>query len=193
MQKSWLKEVLRFPLVRLVIRAIAAVLGAFGRLASAAAGALYFPDHASVVCHWSATIKYPERITLGKDIIIGPHCVLGGHGTISLGDHVHLSDGVIIETAGLDFSGPPPFPHVSKPIVIGVGAWLGTKAIVLGGVTIGEGAVIGANAVVSRDVPPFAIYVGAPGSVRDRNTQSAPSSRAGALERAGLQRGDEGS
>ena len=174
MQKLLLKQALRFPPVRLIIRAIAVVLSAFGRLASAAAAALHFPDTPDVVCHWSATVKYPERINLGHDIIIGPHCVLGAHGTIKLGDHVHLSDGVIIETAGLDFGAPQPFPHVSKPIVIGTGAWLGTKAIVLGGVTIGEGAVIGANSVVSRDVPPFAIYVGARGAVLERGRQSAP-------------------
>jgi len=52
-----------------------------------------------------------------------------------------------------------------KPCIIGNDVWIGTDAIILRGVTIGDGAVIGANAVVTKNVPPFAIVVGAPAKI----------------------------
>lgn len=54
-----------------------------------------------------------------------------------------------------------PYPHISKPITRRRGAWIGANAIVLGGVTIGDSAVVAAGAVVTRHVPPGAIVVGA--------------------------------
>lgn len=138
-----------------------------GRACSAANAARLFPGEPTAVCHWTAEIKYPERIRLGRHVVIGPGCVLGAHGGISLGDHVHVSKDVMIETAGLDFGAPPPFPHVSKPISIGAGTWIGARAIVLGGVTIGENCVIGANAVVAKDLPAGSRFVGATGRLLD--------------------------
>lgn len=50
------------------------------------------------------------------------------------------------------------------------GAWLGANVVVLGGVTIGRNAIIGANSVVTRDVPGYAIAAGAPATVRSRRS-----------------------
>lgn len=139
-----------------------------GRLASAARTAALFPDASDCFCHWSAEVKYPERVQLGRGVIIGPRCTIGAAAPIKLGDHVHLSKGVYIETAGLNFSAPLPYPHMHKPITIGKGVWIGADAIVLGGVTIGDRVVIGAGAVVSRDVPPDTIVTGQPARQRSR-------------------------
>ena len=51
---------------------------------------------------------------------------------------------------------------VLRPVSIGNDVWIGTRVIVLGGVTIGNGAVIGAGSVVTRDVPPYAVVAGTP-------------------------------
>ncbi|WP_308462078.1 CatB-related O-acetyltransferase [Mesorhizobium sp. INR15] len=51
------------------------------------------------------------------------------------------------------------------PIRIGNDVWIGRRAIILSGVTIGDGAVIGAGAVVSKDVPPYAVVVGNPAAL----------------------------
>jgi acetyltransferase-like isoleucine patch superfamily enzyme len=56
----------------------------------------------------------------------------------------------------------PTFADRGGPVSVGDRAWIGFRAIVLPGVTIGEGAVVGAGGVVSRDVPPFTIVAGNP-------------------------------
>lgn len=52
-----------------------------------------------------------------------------------------------------------------KPSIIGDNVWIGAKSIVLTGVTIGEGAIIGANSVVTKDIPPYCVAVGSPAKV----------------------------
>jgi acetyltransferase-like isoleucine patch superfamily enzyme len=151
-------------LVWLIIVAARCALRLAGLLRLAALA----PHARGCICHWSVELKYPDRIGFGANVVVGPHCTLGGFGGITLGDHVRLSKGVVLETAGLDFSGAPPYRHQAQPIDIGRGAWLGAGAMVLGGVTIGENAVIGAGTVVTRDVPPNAIAVGSAMRVRVR-------------------------
>ena len=51
------------------------------------------------------------------------------------------------------------------PVVIGDRVWVGTRAIILKGVTIGDGAVVAAGAVVNKDVPPHAVVAGIPAKV----------------------------
>ena len=154
-------RVLRTPPVRWPTRGVIAGARATTRLAGLARLQALAPHAGDCVCHWSVELKYPERIRFGRRVVIGPRCTLGASAPIVLGDHVHLSKGVVIETAGLDFTPAPPYRHCARPITIADGVWLGAGAIVLGGVTIGRNAVIGAGAVVSRDVPANAIVVGA--------------------------------
>jgi maltose O-acetyltransferase len=117
------------------------------------------------ICHWSAEIKFPENIELGDGVIIGADATLGAHSPIRLGNHVRLSKGVTIETAGLDFSGQAPYPHISAPVTLEDEVWVGTGAMILGGVTVGRGAVIAAGAIVTRDIPAGSIAGGVPAKV----------------------------
>jgi maltose O-acetyltransferase len=67
----------------------------------------------------------------------------------------------------------PTFPDFYRPISIGHHAWIGIRATILGGVTIGEGAVVMAGAVVTRDVPPYAVVGGVPAKViRERTPRN---------------------
>jgi acetyltransferase-like isoleucine patch superfamily enzyme len=114
----------------------------------------------------SVEIKFPERIEFGEGVAIGPKCTIGAHAPITFGRMVRLSKGVTLETAGLDFSsGIAPYKHVSRPIAIGDGVWIGARAIVLGGVTLGEFSVVGAGSVVTKDVPAYSVVVGNPARV----------------------------
>ncbi len=86
------------------------------------------------------------------------------HDNISIGDYVCINDGVIILTASHDIHDPA-WKHKKAPVVIKNYAWLATNAIILPGVQIGEGAVVGAGAVVTKDVPDYAIVGGNPAKI----------------------------
>lgn len=116
-----------------------------------------FPDAPDVFVHWSSEVKYPRHVTLGRRVLIGPNCTIGAKAPIYLGDDVHLSKGVLIETGTGDISTLPPYRPIAKPIRIERGVWLGAGAMVLSGVTIGEYSVIAAGTVVRKDVPAHTI------------------------------------
>lgn len=124
------------------------------------------------VCHWSSELKHPENIILGERVIIGVNVTIGAHSPIHIRDDVRISKDVVIETAGLDFTtGAPPYSHISAPIFIETGAWIGTRSIILGGVTIGRNAVVAAGSVVTKDVPAGAVVAGIPARpVRSSNS-----------------------
>lgn len=105
-------------------------------------------------CHYSVEIKYPDNIKIGNHTRIGPKSTLGGYGSINIGSHVVVSKNVLIESAGLNFRNQEvPYKHKAQPIIIEDKVWIGANAIILGGVTIGEGCIIGAGAVVSKNIP----------------------------------------
>ncbi len=156
--------------IRAMTRLVLAGLASIEHIASRARFAALAPQASrDCVLHWSTEVKYPDRIVWGKRVIVGPGGTLGAAGGIRLGDHVRLSKGVVVETAGLDFSHPLPYPHVVKPITLEDGVWVGARAIILSGVTVGRGSVIGAGAVIARDIPPFTIVTGQP--VRQKPAQ----------------------
>jgi acetyltransferase-like isoleucine patch superfamily enzyme len=168
--KEILRRLARLGLVRSAVRLVLVVVDLISRMASVLRTAAIFKADPLPICHWSVTVKYPENVSCGIGVVIGPKTTLGAQGGIALGDHVRISEGALIETAGLDFSGPPPYPHIAKPIVLERGVWIGARAIILGGVTIREGSVVGAGAIVTRSVPPNSVVVG-------------PAARAGAKRR----------
>ena len=171
MGKNVTKRILSNFVVRLFVLAVIAVVRLLARVMSQARMRALAPHAGETICHWTTEIKYPENITFGEGVLIGTHCTIGAAAPISFGDHVRLSKGVTVETAGLDFSGAPPYPHVARPIRLEDGVWIGTGAVILGGVTVGAYSVIGAGAVVSRDVPPYSIFTGSP-SIRVREKRS---------------------
>jgi len=109
-----------------------------------------------------------------SDIIyttIGPFCSIAAHVRINPGNHpldrVALSHFTYRASAyglGEDEAGFFDWRR-AKPVTLGPDAWVGHGAIILPGVTVGIGAAIGAGAVVTKDVPDFAIVVGNPGRV----------------------------
>lgn len=108
-------------------------------------------------------------IAIGRDSFLGEHVVIYGHGGVEIGpecliamhcrilssEHVVPPFGTAIRTQG----------DILKPTRLERDVWLGAGVTVLGGVSIGEGCVVGAGAVVTRDLPPGSIAVGVPAVV----------------------------
>lgn len=111
-----------------------------------------------------------RNVFIGKGTIINHGCLLYVTGGLRIGEGVSISAGTWLVTGSHEINDPH-FPAIFKPIVIGNHVWIGMRATILAGVTIGEGAVIMAGAVVTRDVPPFAIVGGVPAKVIKQREQ----------------------
>ena len=167
--KQMLRRLLTTAPIRAATKSVLAAFGLLSRAASVLRTAAIFGGPNRPVAHWSVSVKYAENITLGTGVVIGPKSSLGAKGGIVLEDHVRISEGVLIETAGLDFRGTPPYSHIARPIHIEPGVWIGARAMILAGVRIGQGSIIGAGAIVSRDVPARSVVVGQQPDVRSKN------------------------
>jgi len=96
-------------------------------------------------------------IEIGQGSYLGPRVCLAGPGNIKIGDNC-----LIASMTGIYANQHHHVGESRKGIVIEDKCWLGSGVKVMDGVTIGYGSVIGAGAVVTRDIPPYAIAVGAP-------------------------------
>ncbi len=120
---------------------------------------------ADVRLRMPVVIYAPEKLHLGNQVDIGENVVLRAGGGLTIGSRVLIAAGASVVTSGHPIA-PPRFRHVvNEPIVIGDDVWIGANAVVLPGVTIGNGSVVAAGAVVSRDVPPFTVVAGVPARV----------------------------
>jgi len=114
-----------------------------------------------IVMYYGADILSPRRLVIGNDCSIGFHVTLDARGGLRIGDNCNISSQVAIWTGSHDVNSTD-FKYVSSPVAIEDRAWISFRAVILGGVTIGEGAVVAAGAVVTKDVPPFTIVAGVP-------------------------------
>jgi len=109
------------------------------------------------------------KIIVGKNVGINPYCLIYGMGGVTIGDNVMMATSCIIISANHNFERtdiPMTFQGVAcDEIKIGNDVWLGARVTVLAGVEIGDGAIIGAGAVVSKSIPPYSIAVGVPARV----------------------------
>ncbi len=100
-------------------------------------------------------------LSIGENTRINRGVCLDGRGPLSIGANVSVSPEVAILTTQHAWR-TPGFPLESRPVVIEDHVWIGMRATVLPGSTIGRGAVVAAGAVVSGTVPPLAVVAGVP-------------------------------
>jgi len=105
-------------------------------------------------------------LQVGEYSFIG-RAELAVHASLTIGRCVCINDGVKLLTASHDVSDPG-WSSIAKAIVIEDHVWIATNAIILPGVTLGRGAVVGAGAVVTKDVPPLGIVAGNPARLLDK-------------------------
>jgi len=108
-------------------------------------------------------------VTIGDRCLIGRGSGIVGHFSIVIGNDVWTGHHVYITDQNHGYEDVHrPISQQSqpeRPVVIGDGSWLGFGSVVLPGVTIGKHCVIGANSVVTRDIPDYSVAVGAPAKV----------------------------
>lgn len=109
-------------------------------------------------------IRNPRMLFIGNGCSIGPKVLLDARKGLTLGSNVVLGYESVIWTLHHDYNDVN-FKTVGMPVTIGDFAWICSRSIVLPGVTIGEGAVVAAGAVVTKDVPPYTVVAGVPAKV----------------------------
>ena len=124
-------------------------------------------------------ITTPGNVSIGDHVWAGDGLLIRGEGGVSVGSGTILSSHVEIWTTNHNYDSEDltsiPYDRrmIAKPVHIGENVWVGTHVLFVPGVTVGEGAVIGMGAVVTKDVPPLAVVGGNPAKVikyRNRET-----------------------
>ena len=105
-----------------------------------------------------------KKIKIGKDSIVGYGAFLDGRSSIAIGDHVDIASEVMIYNQEHDINSAD-FGATSGSVIIEDYVFIGPRAIILPGVTIGKGAIVAAGAVVTKDVDSFNIVGGVPAVV----------------------------
>jgi chloramphenicol O-acetyltransferase type B len=117
--------------------------------------------------------------SLSKNTILGKNpnfngMHIFGFGKVTFGDNFHSGSGCEIITSNHNYDYGTKIPYdntfINKDVIIEDNVWFGNNVTVLGGVTIGEGAIIQASCLIYKDVPPFSIMGGNPGKIiKNRN------------------------
>ncbi len=111
--------------------------------------------------HTGARFYNPGNIVIGEDSIVGEDAVLDGRDKLTIGDHVAIASEVMIYNCEHDVRSSD-FHAASGQVTIEDYVFIGPRAIILPGVTIKKGAVVGAGAVVTKDVAEYSIVGGVP-------------------------------
>lgn len=112
-------------------------------------------------------------LRIGEHTFVGRGCEIDVAGAVTIGAHTLLAPGVFITDHAHNQAAAKRFDEQGSriaPVVIGDDAWLGAHCVILPGVTIGNGAIVGAGAVVTKDVEPYAIVAGVPARVIGRRS-----------------------
>ena len=114
-------------------------------------------------------IAHPDKLVVGDGVIIESGTIINASAGVEIGSHTVISSDCSLWTGNHRYYDGEslPYDNTSYPdgICIGECVWIGHKAIIVPGVKIGEGAVVGMGAVVTKDVPPLAIVGGNPAQI----------------------------
>ena len=111
--------------------------------------------------YWYPTDK---KVVIGRNTAINRNVIMDARDDVYIGKNVNISAEAAIYTGGHRINSTD-FAYYSAPVRIEDRVWIGTRAMIMPGVTIGEGAVILPGAVVTQSVPPFSLVGGVPGKV----------------------------
>ena len=114
---------------------------------------------------WLSILEPAAELRIGAFTFLGRDVEIEVCSQVVIGEHCLIGPGVYITDHNHDIHAPGPMaaaPCIAKPVQIGDDVWVGAKAVILPGVTVGSGAVIAAGAVVTRSVAPRMVIAGIP-------------------------------
>jgi acetyltransferase-like isoleucine patch superfamily enzyme len=124
-----------------------------------------------------------RKLRVGNNVSIHPMCYINAGGGITIGNDVSIAHATTIMSYSHDYARPDMLirdaPVIPAPVVIGDNVWIAAGVRIMAGVTIGEHSVVGAGAVVTKDIPPHSIAVGVPARVVKTIEPSSLSPKAG--------------
>jgi acetyltransferase-like isoleucine patch superfamily enzyme len=131
---------------------------------------------------FAARFASRPALRIGSHVYIGHSCSFTVAKSVSIGDHCYLAGNVtILDSPGHPLdpearkAGSPPADEDVQPVAVGDNVWIAQRAIIMPGVTIGEGSVVAAGAIVTHDVPPNTLVAGVPARVVKRlSGETAP-------------------
>lgn len=113
-------------------------------------------------------IIHPEKVWLGDFVDIGENCLIMGTGGVTIENYSILANNTLVVTTSHEMGGLYYGQSYTASVVLKENVWTGSGAIILPGVSIGENSIIGAGAVVTKDIPPNKVALGIPARpVRD--------------------------
>lgn len=113
-------------------------------------------------------INHPESLYLGKHCYISHNCYVQAKGKVTLEDNVIIGPmSIIASSKHLIVDGVVTNKGVSLPITIGKGTWCGGNVTISSGVSIGQSVVVGAGAVVTKDIPSSSKAFGVPAKIKE--------------------------
>lgn len=134
------------------------------------------------ICTLGKNVNIEKNAYFTPELVVGDDSGVGVkseiYGPVTIGKHVMMGPEVIIYTGGHAFSRTDiPIQHQGnapvRSVEIGDDCWIGRRVMIMPGVKIGKGCVIGAGAVVTKDIPPYSVAAGVPARVvRSRLTES---------------------
>lgn len=99
-----------------------------------------------------STISAHNAIIFGKDVLTGPHIFVSDH------NHEYCNPAIAVSKQGVRYD-------KGGKVTIGDGTWIGTNAVIVGNVRIGRHCVVGANSVVTKDIPDYCVAAGIPAKI----------------------------
>ena len=130
----------------------------------------------NITFHYGLELRDPQKLYIGDGTIIGDNVLLDARSGLKIGNNVNFSSNASVYTLQHNYRSATFDCQFDRPLNVEIGnrAWIGSNVVILPGVAIGEGAVVCAGAVVTKDVPPYSVVAGIPAKQigeRPRNLQ----------------------
>jgi acetyltransferase-like isoleucine patch superfamily enzyme len=135
-------------------------------------------DNVHIRDHCIFRTRKDGKIIFKDRSMVSWYVIIESSSIVEIGENTGLAENVIIRDGTHMIYGTKEHwrftPHIIKPTIIGPNCWIGSRAYISYGVTIGEGAVVGVGSVVTKDIGPYEVWAGSPAKYIAHRTDDVP-------------------